>query len=66
MEWFKRLIELLFNKNKTKLIEAPQTINVRTNGKDTFIMNLRQQADLECDDGNGYKIIPHIRLKDMV
>ena len=31
-----------------------------------FFINLRRQAELEIDDGNGYKIIPNISLKDMV
>ena len=64
MNWLRRLIELLFCKNKVKMIEAPKVFN---NGEENnFITDLRRQADVEMDDRNGYKIIQNMRLEDMV
>ncbi len=66
MEWLRKIIQKLFRKNDVKLIEAPKKINTTENIKKDFLRDLRQQANSECDDGNGYKIIPILKLKDMI
>lgn len=67
MEWLVNLIRKMFSKRKTKLIEEPKTtINKEEKIKNNFVIMLKQTADLECDDRNGYKIIKNFKLKDMV
>lgn len=66
MNWLKELIERLFFRNKTKLLEAPKIVQNVENNRNNFIIDLKRQADVEQDDGNGYKIIQNIRLEDMV
>lgn len=67
MEWLVNLIKKIFSKRKIKLIEAPKTaIDKGEKNRNNFVIMLKQTADLECDDGNGYKIIKNLRLKDMV
>ncbi len=66
MEWLRKIIQKLFRKNDVKLIEAPKKINDTENIKKDFLRDLQQQANPECDDGNGYKIIPNLKLKDMI
>ena len=66
MKWIKRIIEKLFRKNKVILIEAPKQIDNTEELKNNFKVMIKQTADLERDDGNGYKIAPKIRLEDMV
>jgi hypothetical protein len=34
--------------------------------KNDFMIDLKQQSNLEYDNRNGYKIIPNLKLKDMV
>ena len=63
MEWLKKIIQKLLKKNEIKLIEQHKDIEKL---KNDFILDLRQYADFECDDRNGYKIIQNIRLKDMI
>ena len=67
MEWLSNLIKKIFSKRKTKLIEAPKTtINNEDKDRNDFEIMLKQTADLEIDDRNGYKIIKNLSLKDMV
>lgn len=66
MEWLRKIIQKLFRKNDVKLIETPKKINTTENIKKDFLRDLRQQANSECDDGNGYKIAPILKLKDMI
>lgn len=66
MNWIKELIEKLFFRNKIKMLEAPKMVDNIENNRTEFIMDLKRQADIEQDDGNGYKIIPNLRLEDMV
>ena len=66
MTWIKELIEKLFFRNKIKMLEAPKIVDNIENNRNEFIMDLKRQADVEQDDGNGYKIIPNLRLEDMV
>jgi len=66
MEWLKRIIKRLFKKEKIKLIEEPKNIKKLGNTRENFVLSLVQNADLERDDGNGYKINSNVRLKDMI
>lgn len=66
MNWIKELIEKLFFRNKIKMLEAPKIVDNIENNRNEFIMDLKRQSDVEKDDGNGYKIIPNLRLEDMV
>lgn len=66
MNWIKELIERLFFRNKIKMIEAPKMFNDIKDNRNEFIVALKRQADVEQDDRNGYKIIPNLRLEDMV
>lgn len=66
MNWIKELIDRLFFRNKVKMIEAPKIFNNIENNRNEFIMDLKRKADAEQDDGNGYKIIPQLNLKEMV
>lgn len=63
MNWLRKIIDKIFNKNKVKLLEEPKKIEDKPN---TFILELRQTANLEVDDGNGYGIIKRKSLKEMV
>lgn len=66
MEWIKELIKKIFRKKQIKLIEAPKLVDNKENARNNFIVMLKQTADLERNDGNGYKIAPNLKLKDMV
>ena len=66
MKWFIKIIKRLFKKNEIKLIEESKSVKDFKNSQNNFVFNLKRNADLERDDGNGYKIIPHINLKDMI
>lgn len=66
MEWIKKLIKKIFKRNQIKLIEAPKVVDNKENARNNFIVMLKQTADLERDDRNGYKIAPNLKLKDMV
>lgn len=67
MEWLVKLIKKLFSKRKIKLIEAPKTTDDKNKKiRNNFVVMIKQTADLECDDRNGYKIIKNIKLKDMI
>lgn len=66
MNWIKELIEKLLFRNRIKMIEAPKTFNNIEENRNEFIVTLRRQADVEQDDGNGYKIIKNMKLGDMI
>ena len=66
MEWLKQIFKRIFCKNKIKLLEEPKVITELQNKKNDFFIELRRQAEVEADDGNGYKIIKNINLWDMV
>lgn len=66
MEWLKRIIKKLFKKDTIKLIEEPKNIKRLENSRENFVLSLVQNADLEQNDGNGYKINSNVRLKDMI
>lgn len=66
MEWLKRIIKKLFKKDTIKLIEEPKNIRRLENSRDNFLLSLVQNADLERNDGNGYKINSNVRLRDMI
>lgn len=66
MEWLKRIIRRLLKKDTIKLIEEPKKIKKIENARADFVLGLVQNADLERNDGNGYKINSNIRLVDMI
>lgn len=67
MGWLLELIKRLFNSKKTKLIEAPKdTFERREKNRNDFVVMLKQNADLERNDGNGYRVIKNLSLKDMI
>lgn len=67
MEWLINLIKRIFNKREIKLLEEPKpTIHEKEDKQNDFVIMLKQTADLERDDRNGYKIIKNLKLKDMV
>lgn len=66
MEWLKRIIKKLFKKDTIKLIEEPKNIRGLENSRDDFLLSLVKNADLERNDGNGYKINSNVRLRDMI
>ena len=70
MEWLIKIFNKLFRRNDLKLIEEPKedikNVESFSNSKNDFIFNIKRTADLERDDGNGYKIIPYMRMKDMI
>jgi len=66
MKWLRQLIEKIFCRNKIKLLSEPkQSINTK-NVVNEFFIDIKRKAEVEQDDGNGYKIIQNIRLEDMV
>lgn len=66
MNWLKEIIKKLFFRNKIKLLNEPEQIINNENEKNEFFINLRRQAEVEQDEGNGYKIIQNVKLGDMV
>ena len=65
MKWLLNLIKKIFVKKNIKLIEEAKNIDCKNN-RDDFRIKIGQTADLGRDDGNGYKIIKKIKLKDMI
>jgi len=63
MKWLKKIIQKLFKKEEIKLIEEHKELS---NARKDFRLHLIQTADLERDEGNGYKIIPPMKLKEML
>jgi len=66
MEWLKKIIRKLFKKDTIKLIEEPKNTKKLENSRADFVLGLVQNADLERNDGNGYKINSNLRLGDMI
>ncbi len=66
MEWLKKLIRKLLKKDEIKLIEMPKEKETIKAVGNNFKLKLKQSADPERDDRNGYKIIKNIRLRDMI
>ncbi len=66
MEWLKRIIKRLLKKDTIKLIEEPKHIKRWEDPRENFLLSLVQNADLERNDGNGYKINSNVRLRDMI
>ena len=67
MKWLMDLIKRIFNKKKVKLLEAPTVESYKQEkNRNDFVVTLKQIADLDRDDGNGYKIIQNVNLKDMI
>lgn len=66
MEWLKKIIRKLLKKDTIKLIEAPTDIKKIENSRADFVLGLVQNADLERNDGNGYKINSNVKLGDMI
>ena len=58
-----KIIKKLFKKNTPLLIEESKNNNEKNN---SFIINLKNQADLEINEVNGYRIIKNLRFKDMI
>lgn len=63
---YKFNISKLLKKDTIKLVEEPKNIKEVENTREKFVLSLVQNADLERDDGNGYKINSNVRLKDMI
>lgn len=66
IKWIENIIKKIFKKNELKLIEIPNNADALKDTRKDFILNLRKSADLERDDGNGYKIVKTMKLEDMV
>lgn len=66
MEWLKKIIRKLLKKDTIKLIEEPKNTKKLENSRADFVLGLVQNADLERNDGNGYKINSNVRLGDMI
>lgn len=64
MNWLKALVRSLFIKKNIKQLDLPK--DFEKNDKNDFKIMLKQQANLEADDGNGYKIKTNIKLKDRI
>lgn len=66
MDWIKRIINKFLKRDNIKLIEEPRESKEIKNAREDFVLSLVQNADLERNDGNGYKINSNVRLKDMI
>lgn len=66
MNWLKKIINKFFKQDNIKLIEAPSGSRKTRNSREDFILGLIQNADLERNDGNGYKINSNIKLREMI
>lgn len=66
MNWLKKIINKFFKQDNIKLIEAPSESRKTRNSREDFILGLIQNADLERNDGNGYKINSNIKLREMI
>lgn len=66
MDWLKRIINKFFKKDNIKFIEAPSESKKTGNSREDFILGLVHNADLERNDGNGYKINSNIKLREMI
>ncbi|CDE82446.1 unknown [Clostridium sp. CAG:273] len=66
MNWIKRILNKFLKKDNIKLIEEPRKSKEIKNSREDFVLSLVQNADLERNDGNGYKINSNVSLKDMI
>lgn len=66
MNWLKKIINKFLKKDNIKLIEAKSESKKTRNTREDFILGLIQNADLERNDGNGYKINSNIKLREMI
>ena len=66
MNWLKKIINKFLKKDNIKLIEASSELRKTRNSREDFILGLIQNADLERNDGNGYKINSNIKLREMI
>lgn len=66
MNWIKRILNKFLKKDNIKLIEEPRKSKEIKNSREDFALSLVQNADLERNDGNGYKINSNVSLKDMI
>lgn len=66
MNWIKRILNKFLKKDNIKLIEEPRKSKEIKNLREDFALSLVQNADLERNDGNGYKINSNVSLKDMI
>ena len=67
MNWFKKIINKMFNKFKVQTnsrLQEPS--NESINSRDNYITQLKSLVNPEQDDKNGYGIQPKLSLKDMV
>ena len=64
MNWLKALIRRLLKKNNIKLLDFSK--DLEKDNKAEFKIMLKQRANIEADDGNGYRIKPNIKLKDRI
>ena len=65
MFWLKRISNEIPIKNNTKELKATNE-NAIESIKNDFRINLRQSANLEIDNGNGYGIAKRHNLEDMI
>ncbi len=65
MFWLKRISNEISIKNNTKELKATNE-NAIESIKNDFRINLRQSANLEIDNGNGYGIAKRHKLEDMI
>lgn len=66
MNWIKRILNKFLKKDNIKLIEEPRKSKEIKNSREDFVLSLVQNADLERNDGNGYKINSNVSLKDII
>ena len=66
MNWIKRILNKFLKKDNIKLIEEPRKSKEIKNSREDFVLSLVQNADVERNDGNGYKINSNVSLKDMI
>ena len=65
MFWLKRISNEISIKNNTKELKATNE-NAIESIKNDFRINLRQSANLEIDNENGYGIAKRHKLEDMI
>lgn len=68
MDWLKKIMKKLFKKDIIKTIDVSNNKIEKSNNIDSanndFNVELWKSANIEANDGNGYKIKPSIKLKD--
>lgn len=66
MKWLKKILDIILRNNKIKYLEEAKPVKQTEEIKNDFKIIMKQTANLECNEGNGYKIAPILELKDMV